>query len=187
MAEWCNARLVVAGRTSEVKRFRRLASVPVAGLRVMPLSPRADARASRLFRGDMLVGEAQGLFCERATPIGRGLLEKKYIFQVCACDEDGQQHFRNLSRLYPGLRFVYVYGWDGWNEYSYGSYLICRGHIRSYRVPVRVVEKALVKHGVDDNPNDEWPYQPEIDAETELMDLAEARWKKWLLRRNTPR
>jgi len=69
----------------------------------------------------MLVGEAQGLFCERATPIGRGLLEKKYIFQVCACDEDGQQHFRNLSRLYPGLRFVYVYGWDGWNEYSYGQ------------------------------------------------------------------
>jgi hypothetical protein len=67
----------------------------------------------------MLVGEAQGLFCERATPIGRGLLEKKYIFQVCACDEDGQEHFRNLSRLYPGLRFVYVYGWDGWNEYSY--------------------------------------------------------------------
>ena len=184
MAEWCNARLVVAGRTSEVKRFRRLASVPVAGLRVTPLSPRADARASRLFRGDMLVGEAQGLFCERATPIGRGLLEKKYIFQVRACDEDGQEHFRNLSRLYPGLRFVYVYGWDGWNEFSYGSHLIFRGHTHSYRVPIRLVEKALVRHGVDDNPNDEWPYQPEIDAEMELMDLAEDHWQSLLLKGN---
>jgi hypothetical protein len=35
---------------------------------------------------------------------------------------------------------------------------------------------------VDDNPNDEWPYQPEIDAEMELMDFAEAHWKKSLLR-----
>jgi hypothetical protein len=77
---------------------------------------------------------------------------------------------------------VYVYGWDGWNEYSYGSYLIWRGHIRSYRVPIRLVEKAMVNHGVDDSPNDEWPYQPEIDAEKELMDLAEAHWQKSLLR-----
>jgi hypothetical protein len=128
MAEWCNARLVVAGRTSEVTRFKRLAGVPVAGMRVRLLSPLARARASRIFRGDMLVGEAQGLFCERATPTGPGLSKKAYLFQ--ACDDDGQEHFRDLSRLYPGLRFVYVYGWDGWNEHSYGSYLICRGHIR---------------------------------------------------------
>ncbi len=83
-----------------------------------------------------------------------------------------------MSRLWPLLRFVYVYGWDGWNEFSYGSYLICRGRIRSYRVPIRRVEKATIKHGVDDNPNDEWPYEPEINAETELMDLAEAHWRK---------
>jgi hypothetical protein len=134
----------------------------------------------------MLVGEAQGLFCERATRIGRDLLEKTYIFQVRASEEDGHEHFRNLSKRVPSIRFVYVYGWDGWDAYSYGSYLICRGHIRSYRVPIRLVEKVMAKHGVDNNPDDEWPYQPEIDAETELMDLAEARWKKWLLRRNIP-
>jgi hypothetical protein len=44
----------------------------------------------------------------------------------------------------------------------------------------------MAKHGVDDNPNDEWPYEPEINAETELMDLAEARWQKLLLRGTTP-
>ena len=181
MAEWCNARLVVAGRTSEVERFRRVASVPVAQLRAKRLSRQVKARASRVFRADMLVGEAQEVFSERASPIGPGLLEKKYVFQVRACDEEGQEHFQKISQSYPKLRFVYVYGWDGWDEYSYGSYLICRGHIRTYRVPVRLVEKAMAKYGVDDNPNDEWPYQPEIDAATELMDLAETHWRESLL------
>jgi hypothetical protein len=182
LAEWCNARLVVAGRTAEVTRFRRLAGVPVARLKVLPLSALAAAKASRVFRGDMLVGEAQGLFSEQATPLGKDRLEKKYIFQVRACDEEGHQHFRNLSKFFPGVRFMYVYGWDGWNDDSYGSYLISRGQMRTYRVPLRLVEKVMVKHRVDDNPNDEWPFDPEIDAQAELMDLAEARWKKWLLR-----
>ena len=166
MADWCNARLVVAGHTSDVMRFRRL----------------ARARPSCVFRPDMLVGEAQELFSDRATRLGPNLLEKKYIFQ--ACSEDGHEHFRDLSRSYKVLRFVYVYGWDGWNEFSYGSHLIFGGHIHSYRVPIRLVEKALVKHGVDDNPNDEWPYQPEIDAEMELMDLAEEHWRTLLLKGN---
>ncbi len=128
----------------------------------------------------MVMGESQPMFSEQAIPIGPNLLGKKYIFQ--ASTEDGQEHFRCVSQSYPNLRFVYVYGCDGWNEYSYGSYLICRGRIRGYRVPVRLVERSLVKHGVNDNPNNEWPYEPEIDAEIELMDLAEAHWKKWLQR-----
>ena len=106
MADSCSARLLVAGHTSDVMRFRRL----------------ARARPSCVFRPDMLVGEAQELFSERATRLGPNLLEKKYTFQ--ACSEDGHEHFRDLSRSYKGLRFVYVYGWDGWNEFSYGSHLI---------------------------------------------------------------
>ena len=168
MADWCNARLIVAGRTADVTRFRRL----------------AHTQPSSVFRPDMLVGEAQELFSERATPFGPDLLAKKYIFQVCS--DDGLEHFQNLSQSYPGLRFVMVYGWDGWNEYSYGSHFISRGRARRYSISVRVVEKAMAKHGVDDNPNDEWPYEPEINAETELMDLAEARWQKLLLRGTTP-
>jgi hypothetical protein len=181
MGSWCNARLVVVGRSIDVTRFRRLAGVPVARIAVTPLTPSAEDRASRVFRGDMLVGEAQGLFCERATRIGKDRLEKIYFFQ--ASDEDGHEHFRDLSRLWLALRLVYVYGWDSWNEYSYGSHLICRGYIHSYHVPIQLVEKAMVKHGVDDNPNNEWPYQPEVDAETELMDLAQAHWKESLLRK----
>jgi hypothetical protein len=103
-----------------------------------------------------------------------------YIFQVPAGGEEGQEHFRRLSPCFPTLRFVYVYGWDGYNEYSHGSFLIHRGRIRAYRIPVRLIEKTLKKHGVDDNPNDEWPYDPEIQAEGELMDIAEAHWQKAL-------
>jgi hypothetical protein len=144
--------LVVVGRPSDVTRFRRIVAV----------------RASCVFREDMLAGEGQALFCEEAKRIGRNLREKRYVFQTS--DDDGQEYFRDLSRLWPLLRFVYVYG--------YGSYLIFRGRIYSYRVPLRRVEKVMIKHGVDDNPNDEWPYEPEIDAETELVDLAEAHWQK---------
>jgi hypothetical protein len=36
------------------------------------------------------------------------------------------------------------------------------------------------QHAADDNPNGEWPYEPEIDAEKELMDLAETHWHKFL-------
>ena len=180
MAEWCNARLLIVGSASEVARFRRLASIPVGWNGPWDVDPLTDSRACRVFRGDMLVGETQAIFSERATAIGPDQREKKYVFQVRACDEEGQEHFRKISSSHPHLCFVYVYGWDGWNEYSYGSYLIRRGQIRTYRVPVRLIEKALAKHGVDGNPNDEWPYQPEIDAERELMDLAEAHWTKWL-------
>ncbi len=37
----------------------------------------------------MLVGEAQGLFSERGTPLGPELLTKKYILQVRSDDELG--------------------------------------------------------------------------------------------------
>lgn len=127
----------------------------------------------------MLVGEAQELFSERAAALGPDLSGKKYVFQ--GCSDEGVGHFQDLSRSYPSLRFVLVYGWD---DHSYGSHLIFRGRTRSYPVPDRLVEKVMAKHGVDDNPNDEWPYEQEIDAETELMDLAEAHWRKSLLGRN---
>jgi hypothetical protein len=112
MASWCNARLIVVGHPTDVTRFRRLSGVEVARVGTRRIGPLADVRASRVFRGDMLAGEAQGLFCERATWIGQDLVEKTYVFQVR--DEDGQEHFRNLSKLpIPSLR---VCLWMGWLE-----------------------------------------------------------------------
>jgi len=128
----------------------------------------------------MLAGEAQELFSERAIPLGAELLRKKYFFQVRS--DDGLDHFRNLSCSYPALCFVLVYGWDGWNEYSYGSYFIFRGRARNYVAPARLVDRVAAKHGVDDNPDGEWPYEPEVNAERELMDLSEAHWQKSLLK-----
>ena len=125
----------------------------------------------------MLVGETQELFSERAAPLGPDRSAKKYIFQ--GCGDEGVAHFQNLSRSYPCLRFVLVYGWD---DHSFGSYYISKGRTRSYLVSDLLVEKVMAKHGVDDNPNDEWPYGFEMDAEKELMDLAEVHWQKSLLR-----
>ena len=67
------------------------------------------------------------------------------------------------------------------DENSYGSYFISRGDVRGYRVPLRLLQKARVKHGVDNNSDEEWPYEPEMDAEVEVMDLAEAHWRKSLV------
>ena len=177
MAERCNARLIVAGPGLAVERFRRTANV---GLSTHGSKSRLKtARAWRIFRGDILVGEAQEIFSEKAARIGPDVFAKKYVFR--ASSDDGQEHFRLISQFYPDLSFVYIYGWDGWNEFSYGSYFIRRGAMRSYRVPVRLISRTLAKYGADDNPNDEWPYGPEIDAEHELMDLAETRRTKWLM------
>ena len=161
MANWCNARLVVAGRTAEVARFRRFAHM----------------RPSSLFRPDMLVGEAQELFSERVRALGPNRSKKSYRFQVC--EDNGLDHFRSLSCSHPTLCFVLVYGYD---DHSYGSYFITRGRARSYSASARLVEKVMAKHGVDDNPEGEWPYEPELEAEVELMDLAEAHWQSALLR-----
>jgi hypothetical protein len=92
MASWCNARLVVVGHPSDVTRFRRLAGAPVARMGGTRLTPSADARASRVFRGDMLVGEAQGLFCERATRIARTEARRP------GAEEDQRRTHEALSR-----------------------------------------------------------------------------------------
>ncbi len=101
------------------------------------------------------------------------------MFQVRK--DDGLDRFPSTSRSRPALRFVLVYGYD---DHSYGSYFIVRGRARSYSVSSRLVVKVMAKHGVVDTPDEEWPFESEINAESRLMDLAEARWEEFLLRAN---
>jgi hypothetical protein len=129
----------------------------------------------------MLVGEAQGLSSERATAFDAARLKKVYTFQVC-CD-DGLDHFRGASLSHPSLRFVLVYGYD---DHSYGSHFIAGGRVRSYSASGRLVEKVMARHGVGEIPDGEWPFEAEINAESELMNLAEARGHKSLLRVGKP-
>ena len=161
MSTWCNARLRVSGFPADVSSFRRL----------------ARRRPGLVFRDDMLVGECQELFSERAEAFGVDLLQKTYVFQ--GRSDEGLEHFQDLSRTRPRLRFVLVYGWD---DHTYGSYLIINGRVRSYCVPDRLVEKVMARHGVTDDFDDEWPIDGELDAEAELMDLAGSHWDKSLLR-----
>jgi hypothetical protein len=127
----------------------------------------------------MLVGEAQELFSERATRLLPDRTSKKYVFQIR--NDDGLRHFRSISRTYPSLKFVLVYGSNG--DDTYGSYSIFRGRARSYSVPATTVEDVMAKHGVLDDPDDEWSF---LEAEMEIMDLAEARWQKFLIAGTAP-
>ena len=125
----------------------------------------------------MLYGEMQELFSERATLLGLDLAAKKYYFQ--GRYDEGVEHFQHLSLSHPMLRFVLVYAWD---DRSYGSHLISRGHVRSYPLSNRLIARIMAKHGADDNPDDEFPFPPEMAAEDELMDRAQAHWNVSLLR-----
>jgi hypothetical protein len=88
MANWSNVRLLVAGRRFDVLCFSRL----------------TRARPSAVFEPDMLEGEAQELFSERAGRLDTNVLSKVYKFQVH--NGDGIQHFRRVSRQHPALCFV---------------------------------------------------------------------------------
>jgi hypothetical protein len=159
MANWCNVRLIIAGRRSEVLGFSRLARV----------------RPSSIFKGDMLWGETAKLSSTRVERLRPNLLKKVYDFQVR--NDDGLEHFRGVSRQHPALRFVLVYADPNGDEY--GSYFISRGRARSYAVSDRQVEAVMAKHnytGADtDSEEDYW------GASFELMDLAEAHWQQSLV------
>jgi hypothetical protein len=161
MANWCNARLIVAGRHPDVLRIIRLA-------RVQP---------STLFEPDMLNGEGGDLFSERLKTLEPGFAMKKYSFQIR--NDDGRRHFCRVSRNFPALCFVLVY-FDS-NGDPGGSFFISRGRARGYVVPQELWKAVLSKHGATEDPddNDDSTYW---QASWELMDLAEAYWQQTIVR-----
>jgi hypothetical protein len=159
MANWCSARLIVAGRCADVLKF----------------SQRCRARPGVAFRPDMLYGETAELRSERVAAMEPGLSKKEYTFQIR--NDDGQEHFCQVSRQFPALSFVLIY-WDPNNPPS-GSYLISRGRARGFELPDPVCEAVMEKHGVTAESDDDFGYW---EAAWELMDLAEAQWRQPLLR-----
>jgi hypothetical protein len=165
MANWCNARLIVAGRRGDVLSFSRL----------------SRARPSALFEPDMLHGETDDLRSERVKKLEPDLAKKVYQFQIR--NDDGREHFCQVSRQFPALCFVLVY-FDPNNDPS-GSYFIARGRARSYELPSQLQEAVMASHGLtDDVFTGEWNSDDESrywEASWELMDLAEAHWQKTVL------
>jgi hypothetical protein len=125
----------------------------------------------------MLHGEGDDLRSERIETLEPGLAKKVYRFQVR--NDDGHEHFCQVSRRFPTLCFVLVY-WDPHNPPS-GSFLIARGRARRYELPDEVCEAVMARHGysADSDDGDEWRYW---EASWELMDLAEAHWQRALMK-----
>jgi hypothetical protein len=166
MANWCNARLVVAGRRSDVLTFSRL----------------SRARPSSLFAAGMLHGIADDMRAEWIETLEPGIAKKVYIFQIR--NDDGREHFGRLSRRFPPLCFVLVY-FDPNND-SNGSYFIVRGRTRNYELTQKLVDDVMARHGLtDDAFGGEWSSEDECkywEASWELMALAEGHWQKTVLR-----
>jgi hypothetical protein len=158
MANWSNVRLTIAGRRPDVLAFSRL----------------TRARPSAVFESDMLEGEAQELFSERAERLGRNLLKKVYKFQVR--NGDGLKHFRLVSRQHPRVCFVLTYGDPNCDDY--GSYFIFQGRARNHKLSARQKNAVMASHGVSNDSDEDWRFW---EASWELMDLAEAHWRQSVL------
>lgn len=189
MAVWCNATLTVVGPHSEVLRFAQRArkkppgplewvpDIMVSGSEVI-LLPRPEGRPGDIFVPDMWVGEGGELWSERAKAIGDGLSQKRYHFQIR--NDDGREHFRKVSRIYPSLYFVLVNHWYGPSESR--SFLIHNDRTRAYEMPQELIDSTLAKYGYDPNlkSDDDDDYleedQKEYEASWEMMDFAESYW-----------
>ena len=153
MANWINARLIATGPRDAVLAFAAAAHV----------------QTKRVFRPDMLIGEAVPLRRDRVERVADGLYRKRYIFQVR--NSTGEEHFTRVSKRYPRLSFVLVYGDP--NGDSYGSALIARGERQEYVISARQARAVWRKHRVTDEDDDDSRFW---EASWELMDLAEAHW-----------
>jgi hypothetical protein len=123
----------------------------------------------------MLEGEAQELFSERIRNLGKGLYQKTYKFQVR--NDDGRDHFQQLSKQHTNLCFVLVYADPA--SGGFGSYLIRRGRTRTYSIPDKRIEAVMAKHGVDYGSDDDSPYW---EGSWKLMDVAQDYWQGSILK-----
>lgn len=153
MANWINARLIATGPRDAVLAFAEA----------------ARDETKRVFRADMLIGEASPLRRDRAERVADGVYRKRYLFQVR--NDTGEEHFTRVSKRYRRLSFVLVYGDP--NGDSYGSALIAKGERQEYIISPRQSRAVWRKHKVTLEDEDEWRFW---EASCELMDLAEAHW-----------
>ena len=160
MANWCNARLIVFGARNDVLEFGKL-------VRTNP---------ERFFSPDMIEGEGRDLLAERMVRIkdlGGDYAQKEYLFQIR--NDDGEQHFTQLSKIFTRMLFVLIYG-----NYDAGSYLIESGKAKKYEIPQELLESTMEKHKIDENGDtigeDEFELVGYWEAQWELMDLAGKHW-----------
>lgn len=164
MANWCNARLIVTGPRDAVLAF----------------AAAARDETKRVFRADMLVGEAAPLRRDRVERVGDGVYRKRFTFQIR--NDYGLQHFTRVSKRHRRLAFVLVFGDP--NVDCYGSALITRGEAQEYDVTPRQARAIWRKHKVTLEDEDEWRFW---EASWDLMDLAETHWTLERSRARPPR
>lgn len=195
-----HAYLTVVGASTEVKRFARRAGkkppgplewvpdIMVVGSDVIRVS-RPRGRRDDIFNPDMWVGEGGELWADRMKDIGDGLSLKRYHFQIR--NDDGRQHFRNVSRRYPSLSFVLADYWYSPDECR--SFLLQNGRTREYEVPDDVRNAILAKSGhdpdleSDDDDDQELNYWNGWYGSWDVMDMVESRWLNVILRRHRRR
>ncbi len=176
MANWSNIRLVVVGPEKEVVRFcaGAKASLPTRKSRLGVAARQLPSGPEPLFRSDMIHGEGGSLFEEPLVRLSRARAQVQYVFQVP--NDDGVDHFRKVSRSFPSLRFVLV--WGDPNGDSFGSAYLRSGRAAKYEMGSRrktaIYQKTMRRfkaHEDDEDGSWEW------DAFSEMMDAALRRWR----------
>ena len=151
----------------------------------MKFSRRARVRPRSIFKDDMLDSQGEGLFGGRMKRFDSDLYGKTYYFTVR--NDDGRQHFTRLSRQFESLRFVLTYDDSGSGEI--GSYLIHRGRSKAYLIPEQQMDSVMSRHEVDFDADweadDGENWTRFVESRWELMDSAEQRWMRSVLKIRT--
>jgi hypothetical protein len=178
MANWSNVRLIAEGYERDLATLRRLAKPYLAEARQPPAWMRRPRGApfdppAPLFTADMIHGEGGDLFEGPVTRLSGDLVRATYHFQ--ARNDDGVEHFRDVSTRFPTLRFLVV--WGDPNGDSFGSAYVRKGKATLYELGARrrsaIYSRWRRTYGASPDDDDEgyaW------DAFSEMMDVAERRW-----------
>lgn len=153
MANWTNVRLIAVGSRDAVAAFAAASHDPTR----------------RIFRPDMLYGEAHPPRRDRMERVAEGVHRKQFRLQ--ARNGAGIDHFARVSKRYRRLTFIVVFGDP--NADVYGSARIRRGETEDYHLPRRTANAVWRKHKVTLEDDDDWRFW---EASWELMDIAEAHW-----------
>ena len=189
MANWSNIRLVALGPEGDVASLRRLARPYLAEARKPPQWMRRSPGKpfdppDPLFRPDMMHGEGSDLFVlGPAERLSGHLMRDTYCFQ--GRNDDGVEHFCEVSTRFPNLRFVVV--WADPNGDWFGSAYVRNGRATRYELGSRR-RSAIYNHwrrkcgaSLDDDDWYAW------DAYSEMMDVAQRRWETFILPRKKRR
>lgn len=190
MADTHTATLVVAGPAGDVRRFKKTArerpafgrprTRPLAPLSFRALAPLGDRSPQCLYGTSSQ--EPSDVWEDEPMTLGAGVLQVAYNFETPSAPPE--RLIVHVSKRWPSLRFVLGYVKLGTG--AAGSIYVRVGKVTRYAVGTRRIAAAYAAHrrfwkpDPTDKMYEEARRWAECEVDWDVMDLAVARWDRFL-------